>query len=622
MSAEVARAPGSRVRSGISAFLTVLDRIQEGALAACLLAIILNVIAGVISRYVFNNSFQWTEELGQWLFIWLIFVGINVGHRRGLHIALGSIDQFLPSGLRHLRGVLAGTIVAYTMLMLLFGSWDLTWLLGGVSTGLQWPQWTRTIIVPAACVVGLIYILFDRIDEPETRLIGPLAVAAAIAAYAATEAFGVIRFPGTSPSLVMATAFLASMALGVPVGFALLFGTFLATLGAELLSPAAVVLNMVNGASKFILLAIPLFLTAGYLMNAGDLTRRLMDFAHSLVGHLRGGLAQVNVVASMLFGGVSGSSTADAAVDSKILVPQMVRQGYSPEFSCAITSASAILPNIIPPSIAMLIYAAAADASVGRLFIAGIGTGLALTVVLLLTVHVISVRRGYGRGGQRATARQRVGAFVSAVPVLMIAVWILGGIRFGIVTATEAAVLAVLWAAFLGVYYRAYHWRDLYQALVHSGIDAALVGFIIAVAAPFAWVLISERIPQEFVALVSSFVESRWATLLLVNLLLLIAGCFLDLSAAVLILVPIFLPLLPKLGIDPIHFGIIVIVNMMIGGITPPFGVLVFVTASITRTPTAAVFRECLPFVVTLVLGLLLITYVPAISMALVYLVY
>lgn len=622
MSIEVAAAPISRIRSGIASVLLVLDRIQEAALAVCMLAIILNVVAGVISRYVFNNSFQWTEELGTWLFIWLIFIGINVGHRQGLHITLGSIDEYLPPVLRHLRGVAAATIVAYTMLMLLFGSWDLTWLLGGVSTGLQWPQWTRTIVVPAACVVGLIYLLFDGIDEPKPRLIGPVAVAAAIAAYAATEAFGVIRFPGASPSVVMATAFAASMALGVPVGFALLFGTFLATLGAELLSPAAVVLNMVNGASKFILLAIPLFLTAGYLMNAGDLTRRLMDFAFSLVGHLRGGLAQVNVVASMLFGGVSGSSTADAAVDSKILVPQMVRQGYSAEFSCAITAASAILPNIIPPSIAMLIYASAADASVGRLFIAGIGSGLALTAVLLLTVHVISVRRGYGRGGQRSTARQRVGAFVSAVPVLMIAVWILGGIRFGIVTATEAAVLAVLWAAFLGVYYRAYQVRDLYRALVQSGIDAALVGFIIAVAAPFAWVLIAERIPQEFVAFVSAFVESRWATLLVVNLLMLIAGCFIDLSAAVLIMVPIFLPLLPKLGIDPTHFGIIVIVNMMIGGITPPFGTLVFVTSSITRTPTAAVFRECLPFIVTLILGLLLITFVPAIPMALVHLVY
>lgn len=613
---------GGRGRAVIGAALRILDRVQEAALAACMAAITLNVLAGVVSRYIFNNSFQWTEELGQWLFIWLIFIGINIGHRRGLHIVLGSIDEGLSPRLRYLRNLAAAVVVAYTMTMLMFGSWDLTWLIGGVSPGLQWPQWTRTVVIPAACAIGLFYLVFDRSNDPGQRLIGPFAVVLAVLAYGLTEAFGLIRFPGASPSLVMTASFVISLVLGVPVGFALLFGAFLGTLGADMLSPPAVVQNMVTGASKFVLLAIPLFLTAGYLMNAGDLTRRLMDFAHSLVGHLRGGLAQVNVVASMLFGGVSGSSSADAAVDSKILVPQMVRQGYSAAFSCAITASSAILPNIIPPSIAMLIYASAADASVGRLFVAGIGSGLFLTGILLLTVHIIAVRRGYGRGGERATGRQRFHAFVAAIPVLMIIVWILGGIRFGVITATEAGVVAVLWAAAVGIYYRAYRIRDLYTALVNSGVDAALVGFIIAVASPFAWVMIAERIPQQFVHILTTFVEQRWAVLMLVNILLLIVGCFLDLVAAVLIIVPIFLPLLPKLGIDPTHFGIIVIINMMIGGITPPLGLLVFVTSSITRTPSVEVFRECIPFIFALFSGLLLVTYIPAISMALVNLLY
>lgn len=606
----------------VALVLKILDRLQETLLAAIVATITLNVLGGVVSRYVFNRSFTWTEELGQWLFVWLIFVGINVGHRRGLHIVLGSIDFLLPPALRGARAVLGEAIIAYTMLMLLFGGWDFTWLIGGTSLALEWPLWTRTIIIPVSCGLGLVYVFLGSLASERHRLAGPVAVAVAGLAFGLTETFDLISFPHANPALVMGVAFVTAMLLGVPVGFSILFSAFLATLGADLLIPAAVVQQMVSGASKFLLLAIPLFLLAGFLMNAGGLTARLMDFAYALVGHLRGGLAQVNVLGSMLFGGVSGSSTADAAIDSKTIVPQMIRQGYPASFSCAITAASAILPNIIPPSIAILIYAAAADASVGRLFVAGIGTGLFLTLVLLTTVYVISRYRGYGRARERADLRERFGAFSRAAPVLLLAVWIIGGIRFGIVTPTESAVIAVLWAIFLGFWYRAYGLRDLYHSLVGAGIDASLVGFIIAVAAPFAWVLIAEHVPQEFVASLTSFATSRWAMLLVVNLLLLVIGCFLDLAAAVVIMVPIFLPLLPGLGIDPVHFGMIMVVNMMIGGITPPLGTLVFVTSSITRTPSGAVFRAAAPFVLALVIGLLIITYVPAIPMTLVHLLY
>jgi tripartite ATP-independent transporter DctM subunit len=224
-----------------------------------------------------------------------------------------------------------------------------------------------------------------------------VAIACGVASWWLVHRSGLVAIPRTSPTLVMMVAFFVTLFMGVPVAFSMLFSTFLANWGAHLLPPPAVVQNMVSGSGKFLLLAIPLFLTAGHLMNAGSLARRIMDLAFALVGHMRGGLAQVNVVNSLLMSGVSGSSSADVAVDSKILVPQMVRNGYSAAFSCAITAASGILPNVIPPSIALLLFASVADVSVGQLFVAGIGPGLLVGAALMITVAIMSHVRGAGR---------------------------------------------------------------------------------------------------------------------------------------------------------------------------------------------------------------------------------
>jgi tripartite ATP-independent transporter DctM subunit len=399
----------------------------------------------------------------------------------------------------------------------------------------------------------------------------------------------------------------------------MLFAAFLASDAGDLLPPPAVVHNVVVGSSKFVLLAVPLFIAAAQIMNAGGLTVRLIALARALVGHLRGGLAQVNVVTSVFFGFDSGSSTADASLLAKMTVPEMVRNGYPAPFCCAVIAASAILPNIIPPSIAMLIFASIANVSVGKLFLAGIVPGLLIASLLMIMVYVQARRMGYGNAQAAPSLRLLVSPLLMAIPALLLSVVIIGGIRFGIVTATEAGAVAVVYALATGVFfYRDLNLPAIWRGLRESSIDSAMVGFMIGVAAPFAWVLVAGRIPQGFLQFMLAYVSESWTVLLCLNALMLFAGAFLDLTAIMLIVVPIALPLILQLGIDPVHFGIIVVVNLMLGGLTPPYGLLVFIPSAITGTSVQATFRAVMPFLAILILGLVLITYVPSISLALV----
>jgi tripartite ATP-independent transporter DctM subunit len=295
----------------------------------------------------------------------------------------------------------------------------------------------------------------------------------------------------------------------------------------------------------------------------------------------------------------------------------MVRHGYSPAFSCAITASSAVLPNIIPPSIAMLVFASIAEVSVIKLFLSGIVPGLILAGLMMATVHVIARRRSYGRAGTPASLRGVLRGFLRAIPVLSLAVLIVGGIRFGVFTPTEAGAAAVIYALILGlVVYRAYGLRILYTQAIEMAREAAGVGFLIGVAAPMAYVLISERMPQAVVGHVVAWATSPEAIMLAVVAIGTIAGMFIDLTASMLIMVPLLFPLIVEVGIDPVHFGLVLVVTLMMGGITPPVGILVFIPAAITKTPTAQIFREVMPFVAVMFLAILVFALVPAIPLA------
>jgi len=595
-----------------------VDRLVTSAAAVCLILIIGFVGVGVATRYVFNASLTATEELCQWLFIYVIFLGIPIAHRRRRHLSLTLLEGAMPAGVRRLRDVAIDAVVAWTTIQFLIHGYRLIDLIGGTSPVMELPYWMLYAIVPVTAAISLVVLTLREAAEGRMTPWPLVAILIAAGFEGAILLFDLTGFAGLSPSLIMGVGFVVTLFLGVPVAFALLFAAFFANLGADLLPPPGVIMNLMKGSSQFLLLSIPFFLTAGALMNAGGLTNRIVDLATALVGHLRGGFAQINVVSSLLYGGISGSSAADAALDSKLLVPQMVRNGYSAAFSCAITAASAILPNIIPPSVAMLLYASVASVSVGKLFTAGYLPGLFLAFLLMATVHVIALRRGYGQAQRRTTASALGRAARRSVPALAVAVFIILGIRFGIVTPTEAGVIAVLWALLIGFgAYRAYDLRSLWRYLEESAAEAALVGLMIGAAAPFAWILVGERIPQEVVGAMLRLSRDPVVLLTLVNLIMLVAGMFIDVIAALLVLVPLFLPLIKQMQVDPIHFGIICVVNLMYGALTPPVGYLAFVTSSVSGTPIQDVFRALTPFIAVLILGLVVITFVPALSLAL-----
>jgi C4-dicarboxylate transporter DctM subunit len=418
-----------------------------------------------------------------------------------------------------------------------------------------------------------------------------------------------------SATALMVVAFTLIL-LEVPVAFALALGAFVAFAPLGALMLVTVPQNMASSLNSFTLLAIPYFIMAAAVMNAGGITSRLVGLAVALVGHLRGGLGQANVVTNTLLAGVSGSSTADASAVAKLLVPEMEKHGYSRAYGCALTSASATLANLIPPSLGLIIYAALASVSVGALFVATIVPGLLAAGALVVTVYVTSRARGYGADGRPASARERFSALGTAVPALMMPLMIVGGVRFGVFTATEAGAIATVYAILCGaLIYRGLNLRNFLHAVQESTFDTVVVVVIIAAAAPFAWVLAAEQVPQKIAAAMGAFTTSPIVLLLLINVFLLGVGLLMEMIAAMVILVPILVPIVKAVGIDPVHFGIILVMNLVIGALTPPMGMLVFTTARVGGANVVDVFRAIAPFILALVTVLMLVTYLPAITM-------
>lgn len=611
-------APLSGWRAGVSRVLSYMDALVGTAATLALIALIAIVFANVVGRYGFSHSLTWGNEAAIWLFVSVIFLAVPLAHRNRAHLSIEFLVDKLPNRFRVCAGFVSDVLVAYATILLLTGASTLIQMVGGVNYVLGLPSWVKFALIPVTAGLGLLYLVLQGVDRGAAAWRGSVCVATALMLYLALHEFGWISLRGFDPAWLMIVSFLVAIAIGTPVAFAMIVSAFLATTVGGSLPPAAVVQNMVNGSSKFLLLAIPFFITAGALMNAGGLTQKLMDFAFKLVGHFRGGLAQVNVVSSGFYAGISGSSYSEAALGTKLLVPQMIRNGYSPAFSCAVTAASATLPNVIPPSIALLILASVANLSVGSLWLAGVGPGLLMAACLMGCIYIISRVRGYGNAGEKATWLQRGSAFKDALPVLGLAAVILIGIRGGIVTPTEAGVLAVIYAFILGlVVYRTFTLRELWDNLQAAARESAMVGLLIGSAAPFTFVLVTNQVPQELTAVITGLSENPLVVLLLANLLLLFFGMFLDIGAAILILTPLLMPVVVSLGVDPVHFGLIVVVNLMLGGLTPPVGMLAFITSTVSKTPVHDIFRAMYPLLAALLSALLIITYVPFVSLGL-----
>lgn len=369
--------------------------------------------------------------------------------------------------------------------------------------------------------------------------------------------------------------------------------------------------RMFTGIDIYLLLAIPLFALAGDLMNSGRLTDRLVAFARALIGRAQGGLAGVTVLTNMFFSGITGSGAADASATGSLLIPMMKKDGYPASFAAAVTGVSAIVGPIIPPSIVFIMYGSLSRASVADLFIAGIIPGVVMSMALLATALYISKRRGYEAGEPTSIAKiVRTGA--GALPAMTIPAAMVGGIALGIITATEAAATAVLLAVIIGsLVYRALTFSAALRSGYRVGLEIADTMLIIGASNLLAWILTVERVPIYLASAILSVSDSPFVVMLLINLILLVTGMFLDTFPALIILTSVLLPLATSVGVDPIHFGVIISLNLMIGAVTPPVGILLFIANRIADADLIATLRELVPFVIVAIVVLMFVTYFP-----------
>ncbi|HRT23863.1 MAG TPA: TRAP transporter large permease [Anaerohalosphaeraceae bacterium] len=420
------------------------------------------------------------------------------------------------------------------------------------------------------------------------------------------------------PVQVLVVSFVLLLVFNVPVAFSMGIASVLAMLAmGDLPALVAVAHKMITGIDEFSLLAIPFFILSGLFMGHGGIARRLIDFANVLVGRFRGGLALVNILTCMLFGAISGSATAAVSSVGGFMIPLMNKRGYDREFNASVTITAATTGLLIPPSNVMIVYSLAAGGavSIAAIFMAGVIPGILVGLGLMVVSSFISWRRNYGKG-ETVRLSETWKRFFKAIPALLLIVIVMGGILGGVFTATEASAVAVLYSFLLAVvFYKEVKWREIPGILLQGGVMTSVVFLLIAASMAMSWVLAAERIPQDISAALLGLTHNKILVLLIINLILLAVGTFMDMTPAVLIFTPIFLPVVDTFGIHPLHFGIIMIMNLCIGLCTPPVGTCLFLGCGIAETTVTKVMRQILPFYAAMIIVLFICSYMPVLSM-------
>ena len=420
-----------------------------------------------------------------------------------------------------------------------------------------------------------------------------------------------------APILVLVISFICLLAIGTPVAWSIAISSLLTLMVSIPIIPAATTVSqrIGTGLDSFALLAIPLFILSGELMNKGGIAHRLIAFAKTLVGSLPGGLALINIISAMLMGAIAGSAMAAASAMGSILGPEMEKEGYSREFGAAVNITAATTGLVIPPSNVLIVYSlASGGASIAALFLAGYIPGILTGVFLMIVAAVWAKKKGY-KVGKKSTIKEIFKTFVDAVPSLLMLVVVIGGIVTGIFTATEASAIAVLYSFLLGLIYKEITFPKIPQILLDSVATTAIVMLLIGASMSMSWALSYENIPQEISTGLLALSDNPIVILLIINLLLLFVGIFMDMTPAVLIFTPIFLPVVTALGLDPVHFGIIMVLNLCIGLCTPPVGSVLFVGVGIAKTSIEKVVKPLLPLFIAMIFALFLVTYFPELSL-------
>jgi TRAP-type transport system large permease protein len=414
---------------------------------------------------------------------------------------------------------------------------------------------------------------------------------------------------------LMIFVFLALLFIAVPIGMGIGIAACIVLILNGNFPLTVIAHKMNNGVNSFPLIAVPLYILTGALAGETGIAQRLVRLAYALVGHIRGGLGHVNVVAAMFFGGISGSAVADAAAIGSLMIPAMGKEGYSTEDAGAITACSSTLGILIPPSIPMVLYGVTMGLSIGALFMAGFLPGVLIGFCQMGAVYVLAKKKGWPQREKHASLKEVWKAFKEAFLALLLPVFLLGAIISGITTATEAGVIGVIYALFLGgVVYKEYRLSQLYDILLNSAINTAIPCFVVATTSVSAWVIAIERFPDALVRFLYSFDPSPFVILLLINIFLLIVGMFMDLVPALILFAPILYPVVVKAGVTPIQFGAILTVNLGIGLVTPPVGNCLYMAAVLAKADLPKMIKAVLPFLFMNFMGLMLVTYIPFFS--------
>ena len=419
------------------------------------------------------------------------------------------------------------------------------------------------------------------------------------------------------PVIVLVLSFIILLAIGTPVAWSIAISSLLTMLVSIPALPSVLTIaqRMAAGLDSFALLAIPFFVLSGQLMNKGGIAHRLIAFAKTLVGSLPGGLALINVIGAMLMGSIAGSAMASASAMGSILGPEMEKEGYSKEFGAAVNITSSTIGLVIPPSNILIVYSlASGGVSIAALFLAGYIPGILTGLFLMVVAMIWAKRKGY-KVGERSSLKQVFKTFIDAVPSLFLLIVVIGGIITGIFTATEASAIAVLYTLILGIVYKEISFANLPQILLDSSVTTAIVMLLIGASMSMSWIMSYEKIPQNISDVLLTISDNKIVILLIINLILLFVGIFMDMTPAVLIFTPIFLPVVTKLGMDPIHFGIIMVLNLCIGLTTPPVGSVLFVGVGIAKTTIQKVVKPLIPLFLVMILALFLVTYFPQLSL-------
>ena len=586
-------------------------------LAAGLLigAITVLVSIQVFARYVLNDTPPWSEELCRYLFVWASFLGACVAMRRAAHLGVDSLVVRLPAGV---RDVLHHAVTALVAVFAGVLAWQGAALVPAMATqrspsmGISLQYVFIAIPIAAVIMLGL---QLAALASARTRAVwGGVALAAAVAA-AAVLAGRLANVSATVAVITLIVTMTALIALHTPIAFAVGLACVVYVLLQRDVPLIVVPHRVIAGMDSFLLLALPLFVLAGDLMNTGGITERLVGFARALVGHIRGGLGMTTVVSEYLFSGISGSSAADVSAVGSLLIPAMKRAGYRPELAVSIVAAASAMGVLVPPCLMMVVLASLTDLSIAALFMAGFLPAAAMAVFLLALIYLQARRENLPRE-PRPSWREVARACGRGLLPLVAPVIILGGILGGIVTPTEAAVLAVLYALLLGlVIYREIRVRDLLPLLINTASLTGMVMLLVGTASVLSWIFAAQGIPRMIAGVLLGLSSDATLVLLVTILVFVPLGAILEGVPAMIILVPVFFPVIARFGVDPLHYGILVVASLGLGLFVPPFGVGFFIACALGRTGVEAAARAYVPYVIALLLGLLLVAFVPWITL-------